>query len=203
MTTAFVSFAEVKARVGFEILLERYGLIQGLTRKGESLAGPCPLCGAGGKRPFTVNLSKNAWYCFGKCRGGGNVLDFVARKEGVEIRRAAELLNRWFELDLERTPGAAAVRDPPKVSQTKPIVALPDANPPLSFALKQIDPEHPAFAAYGLSLATARAFESGHCTKGLLKGRLAIPVRNFTGELVAYVGLHPDPAAEDRYQFPP
>lgn len=203
MPTAFVSFAEVKARVGFEPLLDRYGLIQGLTRKGETLAGPCPVCGAGGKRPFTVNLRKNAWYCFGKCQGGGNVLDFVARKEGVEIRRAAELLNRWFELDLERTPATAAAGDAPKAARAKPLVALPEANPPLSFALKQIDPAHPAFAAYGLTEPTARAFEAGYCAKGLLKDRLAIPIRSLAGELVAYVGLDLDPEAKERYKFPP
>jgi len=34
-----------------------------------------------------VNREKNAWYCFG-CKQGGNVLDFVAKKERVGIRAA-------------------------------------------------------------------------------------------------------------------
>ena len=203
MPNAFVSFAEVKVRVTFEMLLAHYGLQDGFTRKGDALAGPCPICQSAGKRPFSVNLRKNAWYCFAKCQGGGNILDFVSRKEGVEIRRAAELLDRWFGLGLGAGPPPTEARASPETRRTAPAPPVPAANPPLTFALKQLDPAHPGFAAYGLSEATARAFEAGHCARGMLRDYLAIPVRNRVGELVAYVGLDPDPAAPERYKLPP
>lgn len=206
MSNRFVSFAEVKSRVTFEALLTHYDLLAGLTRKGESVAGPCPLCKSSGKRPFSVNLQKNAWYCFAGCQSGGNILDFVARKEGVSIRRAAVLLNDWFELGLAGEPPdteAPSQPEPPAAPAATSDALAPTANQPLTFALKNLDPEHPAFAAYGLTEATVRAFEAGYCARGLLRGRLAVPIHSATGELVAYAGVAPDPEAEDRYKLPP
>lgn len=208
MPKGFVSFAEVKARVDFVALLDRYDLLESLTQKGDSLAGPCPLCGATGKRPFTVNLTKRAWYCFAKCSAGGNVLDFVSRKEGVEIRRAAELLDSWFELGLQDAPAETREtrgKEPKKTEKEKPAPARekPNKNTPLTFALKQLDPAHDGFAAYGVGEETARFFEAGFCARGLLRDRLAVPIHSRDGALLAYAGIDPDPTAVARYLFPP
>jgi len=62
MPSRFVSFAEVKRAVSLEALLDRYGLSEGLTRKGANLAGSCPFCNGKSARQFQVNLVKNAWY---------------------------------------------------------------------------------------------------------------------------------------------
>jgi hypothetical protein len=37
---------------------------------------------------FRVSISKNCWHCFSECKSGGNILDFVARKENGSIREA-------------------------------------------------------------------------------------------------------------------
>lgn len=42
-----------------------------------------------------MSLSKNCWNCFAKC-GGGNVFDFVAYMEKVDIRQAALLIQKWY-----------------------------------------------------------------------------------------------------------
>ena len=42
---------------------------------------------------------KNAWYCFGKCQGGGGILDFVAQMENTDIRGAALLIADWFNIN--------------------------------------------------------------------------------------------------------
>lgn len=200
MPTEFVSFAEVKSRVSLEAVLDRYGLRPGFTERRSTLLGPCPFCGAGGKRGFTVSLAKNAWYCFGNCKRGGNVLDFVALKEGVDLRRAAELLDDWFALGLRGHPPAEA----PKATEpslTPPAPDPPSSNPPLSFTLKTLDEEHPALDALGLSSSALHAFGLGYCAKGLLKGRIAIPVHDRAGALVAYAGFDPD--SPEPYRFPP
>jgi len=200
MPKGFVSFVEVKRRVSMEAVLQRYGLLADLKQKGRNLAGPCPFCESSSARQFQVNLAKNAWYCFG-CKQGGNVLDFVATREGVGVRAAALTLDAWFELGLAgkepRGEASTAPTEPPPSKEP-----LPAANPPLTFALKTLDPEHANLAPLGIGAATLTHFAAGYCTKGLLKGRLAIPVRNRDGELVAYVGL----ATGDerpRYLFPP
>jgi DNA primase len=81
-----------------------------LTRRGLNLEGPCPLHGGHSPRQFRGSLKKNAFHCF-SCEAGGNVLDFVAAMEDIEIRPAAILLVDWFKL--QRT---AVTKRPPKNS---------------------------------------------------------------------------------------
>ena len=85
----FVDFKAVKAAVSMLQVLEHYGLAESFRRSGNSLSGPCPLHGGENRTQFRVSLEKNCWNCFGTCKGGGNVLDFVARKEGCSLREAA------------------------------------------------------------------------------------------------------------------
>lgn len=199
MSAAVVSFAEVKRAVGIEAVLTRYGILGSLALKGANLTGPCPFCNGRSERAFRASPEKNAWYCFG-CKQGGNVLDFVAKREGVTLRLAAIALNDWFEL------GLGAPAEPAKASTEPPAAAPasePTVNPPLTFALKTLDPSHLAVAALGLSPATVGDFGLGFCSKGLLKGRIAIPIRSRAGDVLAYAGLSADLPVAERYLFPP
>ena len=213
MPQGFVSFAEVKRAVTMEALLARYGLLAGMAEKGRNLAGSCPFCKGKSARRFQVNLVKSAWYCFG-CKQGGNVLDFVAKREGVSVRTAAVKLDTWFELGLvekkeelrAEAPAApaersvASVEPPPEANE-----AAPAENLPLAFTLKTLDPNHDGLAELELRAETIERFAAGYCTKGLLKGRLAIPIHSGRGELLAYrAGLAVEDGSETpRYLFPP
>ena len=123
MQKGFVPFAEVKRAVSLEAVLERYELLPSLTRKGMNLAGPCPFCKGSSGRQFQVNLVKNAWYCFG-CKEGGNILDFVAKKEEVSIRTAALKLDSWFELGLVEKEKPRRQRKKLHPLQTRPSPSL-------------------------------------------------------------------------------
>src|SRR4029079_18936705 len=68
---------------------------------------------------------------------------------------------------------------------------------------KTLDAGHANLANLGLGPPTLSLFGAGYCTKGLLKGRLAIPVHNAGGELVAYAGLAVQGDDSPRYLFPP
>jgi DNA primase len=209
MSKGFVSFAEVKQSVTMEAVLTRYGLFENLSRKGGNFAGTCPFCKGKSACQFQVNPTKNAWYCFG-CKAGGNVLDFVAKKEGVGVRTAALKLDSWFELGLveegEKPSTPSTPAETPKVAEEPPPAAeetLPTENPPLTFTLKTLDPSHAEIAALGLKTETIERFGAGYCSKGLLKGRLAIPIHNGRGELLAYAGLAVGEGETPRYLFPP
>jgi DNA primase len=201
MPEGFVSFAEVKRAVTMEAVLARYELLEGLTRKGANLAGPCLFCKGKSQRQFQVNLVKNAWYCFG-CKEGGNVLDFVAKREGVSVRAAALKLDSWFELGLAEESPRAESRPAPAEAPPPTAEAVPAENPPLAFTLKTLDPRHASLEALGLGAETIDRFGAGYCAKGLLKGRMAIPIHDRHGELLAYVGLALEEEAP-RYLFPP
>ena len=100
----WVDYKELKASVTIEMLLDRYGLLSELKKSGQNLAGCCPIHRGSNPRQFSVNPDKNIWNCFGNCKTGGNILDFVAmmefeNKEPESVRKAALLLKQWFMFD--------------------------------------------------------------------------------------------------------
>ena len=97
MTSRWVNYRELKEAVSLEQVLDHYGLLANMTRRGDNLEGACPIHGGHSPRQFRVSLSKNAYHCF-SCDAGGNILDFVSAMEDVEIRPAALLLVDWFKL---------------------------------------------------------------------------------------------------------
>ena len=85
----WVSFIGLRERVSIQDILEHYGMLGKLNRQGDELVGQCPF--HEDRRPsFSANISKNVFHCFaGGCGKKGDILDFVARKEGVDVRQAA------------------------------------------------------------------------------------------------------------------
>ena len=217
----FVDFKAVKAAVTMLQVLEHFGFAESFKRTGNSLSGPCPLHGGQNRTQFRVSLDKNCWNCFGTCNGGGNILDFVAHKEGCSLREAALKLCDWFQLPTQEksprpdkdTAGSPKPDTPPK-AECPPKAAKPrkpDAdedgpNKPLGFALQNLDPVHPYLAERGLSAEAIAEFGIGHCNKGSMTGRIVVPIHNAEGQLVAYAGRWPGtPPDEDtpKYRLPP
>ena len=99
---AWVNFKELRSRLSFEKVLERYGVE--VKRKGKQHHGYCPLPGHVGKRnspSFSANLERGIFQCFG-CGAKGNLLDFAAvmekvdPKDGEALRKIALELQRYF-----------------------------------------------------------------------------------------------------------
>lgn len=213
-TSQYIDFRAVKAAVTMLQILEHYDLLPGLHRNGDSLIGACPIHGGDNETAFRVSLSKNCWNCFSRCACGGNVLDFVAKKERVSLLPAAHLLVEWFHLEIGPPPKNGelppAKEKSPRVREKRAVQAA-DAptdetptgeNKALEFTLKNLQPEHPYLTERGLSAEIVRTFGLGFCTKGLLKDRIAIPIHNAAGQLVAYAGRWPGPTDKEKYQFP-
>jgi DNA primase len=71
--------------------------------------------------------------------------------------------------------------------------------------LKSLDPEHAYLQERGFSPETIAAFGVGMCTgKGITAGRIAIPIHNELGELVAYAVRWPGipPEGDGKYKLP-
>ena len=60
-------------------------------------------------------------------------------------------------------------------------------NPPLTFQLN-LDPAHPYLAKRGLSPELVAAFGLGYSSRGIMAGRICIPIHDAAGNLVAYAG---------------
>ena len=210
----FVDFRAVKGAVTIVQVLQHYDWMSRLHQTGDSLTGPCPIHGGDNPTAFRVSLSKNCWNCFSRCGGGGNVLDLVAKKEEVSLLQAANLLVEWFQLNLpdkEAAITSSAPRPQPKslpAPKPKPVEAPEEAqgvNPVMNFELKQLQPEHAYLTERGLTAETVQTFGVGFCAKGLLAGRVAIPIHNPDGKLVAYAGRWPGspPEGKEKYKLPP
>jgi len=216
--TSFVDFKCIKSALTMEQVLEHYGVREQFKQSGDSLSGPCPIHGGSNPTQFRVSLSKNIWNCFSKCQRGGNALDFIARKEDITIHAAALKAIEWFDLDAEAVQGtsgdhkkSAAKRSgaPPScehVSQRKkPLKQEPTLNKPLKFTLDKLERSHPYLTERGLTAETIADFEIGYCSKGMMAGRIAIPIRNPAGFVVAYGGRFPGspPDNTEKYKLPP
>jgi DNA primase len=201
MVTTWVDFKQLKADVAIEQVVAHYGVR--LRRVGGTeLRGRCPLPTHSSPRSrdsFAVNVARNVWSCRSlSCmqtrggRPGGNILDFVALMERCSIRQAALRLQQWSGAAPERFIVPREARPEPVASE----------NPPLRFALQYIDATHPYLKSRGVTLQTARTFGLGLYTgKGLLRGRIVIPIHNAAGELIAYAGRVIDDR-EPKYRFP-
>src|SRR5262249_40949158 len=96
--------------------------------------------------------------------------------------------------------GAGTPATPARQEAPAPAVV----NPPLDHELKSLDQKHEYLAKRGLTPATVKTFGVGFCSRGLMKGRIAIPIHNERAELVAYAGraIDSELAKEGKYKLP-
>lgn len=213
-----------------EMILGHYGLLSELKASGKGLSGCCPVHKGSNPRQFSVSLEKNIWNCFGNCKTGGNILDFVAmmesgNKNAESIRKAAILIKEWFldkngneKAPQPATPAEGKSQKKELIKKEKPAVqkdlqedtppneSLSPVNLPLTFQLKSLSADHPFFNQHGISAETVRFFGLGFCSKGLLKDRIAIPIHDEKSNLVAYCGraiTEDQIVNEGKYKQPP
>jgi len=223
-TIRFVDFRALKTAVKMEQVLAHYGLTEQFKPGKDCLSGPCPIHKGTHSTQFRVSISKNFWNCFSDCHCGGNVLDFVAKMEKVDTNEAANLMVEWFNLDIEKLnaeserakhqsnrnresaskqnaptrPAPVAGAKPTASKTSEPKVSEP--NKPLGFVLKLAN-QHPYFAERGLTPETVAEFGLGFCDKGVMSGRIAIPIHNMDSKLVGYAGRWPAKPPEERPKY--
>ena len=222
---AYIDFKKLKGRVPITDVLAHYGILEGLEEAAHGYEGTCPFCGS---KAFKVNVEKNVWFCFGACKtnaessdasNGGNVLDLVARKESVSVKKAAALIAAWFPEaaqgaqppnvaeeeatdETEGQGGTASHQEPTSNTDTSPTAEdlTGRHNKPLDFTLKSVTFEHPVLDALGIERATLETFGVGYFTgKGMMHDKVVIPFHNADGLLVAYAGYAPNTRA---YTYP-
>lgn len=226
MNRNWVDFKELRSKLHFSELFKYYRVE--LKVKGDRATGFCPLPGHPrheGKRhspSFSANLARGVFQCFG-CGAKGNVLDFAAFMEGVDPGNPAAL--RTIALKVQERlnvatgePKPAAASAPKPLSDASP-ASSPNpeattvsaqkkrvANAPIDFQLKNLDAAHPYLEKRGLTAETIAHFGLGHCARGLMAGRIAIPLHDPVAKLIGYAGRLVDDAAvgdeHPKYRFP-
>jgi DNA primase len=205
--TTWVDFAEIREKVSLEDVLFRfYGLERSFKRQGAKLVGPCPVHGGDSPRAFHADLERNIWHCFSQCRRGGNQIDLVAAKEKLAIRDAALALQaRFLATPLPGEAAAPPGAPRPARAECREAESAAVSNPPLAMRLA-LKHDHPHLLdTRKLSHATAETFGVGYCAQGILRGTIAIPIRDEDGDLVAYAGRRlkaADIKEHGKYRFP-
>lgn len=179
----YIDFAELKANVGIDSVL---GMLDIRLRKtGDQLRGRCPIHNGSNDREFVVTPAKGLYYCFGGC-GGGDSIKLVAKIKGCDLKDAAAFI-------AERSGfGSGPDSSGPKVRDPSPPVTV-DGSPqpqPERKILKPLDylQYTDAVAALGISEETCNHFGAGYAPKGIMRGRLAVPIHDRDGTLIAYCG---------------
>jgi DNA primase len=214
--SSFVDFRAVKTAITMEQVLEHYRILDKFKRSGDSLSGPCPLHKGSNPTQFRISTTKNIWNCFSECKHGGNALDFIAEMEKISIHAAALKAIEWFNLDpaemaatgaqdeSQEEPASGPTEEKPAVKRPPVLAEKTVPNTPLKFRLDKLEREHPYLKERGLTLETIVDFGIGFCAKGMMANRIAIPIHNAEGLVVAYAGRWPGEPSEDmpKYKLP-
>jgi len=222
--TKFIDFRAVKTAITMEQLLGHYNILDQFKRIGDSLNGPCPIHKGSNPTQFRVSITKNIWNCFSDCAHGGNTLDFIAKMEKVSIHAAALKAIEWFNLDPEVWSASDGKTESAEVKRaaSAPKLAIKPAaneecsgdggrpqglpNAPLKFRLDKLERTHPYLTEQrGLAPETIVDFGIGFCSKGMMADRIAIPIHNAKGDVVAYAGrfVGEPPEGTPKYKLPP
>jgi DNA primase len=209
-------------------ILEHYNHLNKLKKSGKDLVGCCPIHRGKG---LSVNLEKNCWNCFGSCQAGGNILDFVAKMENVDVLQAGLMIQEWFGITtgsqnsqnshfkgykrpkrgedivkhLKEEKGPEKGKNGPEKVKKQRVVNIPLTRDPF---LKLSGDYRFYLKRRGLKPETIEYFGIGYYSgRGFLKGRICIPIHNKKGELVAYAGRVIDDKTiseeNPKYKLPP
>lgn len=161
----FVDFAELKERVSFGQAIALLGIT--MQKHGTQWRGPCTACKKGGDRALVVTEGKG-FFCFAT-HTGGDVIAFVAHVRGCAVKEAAMLLAR------DTVPSTV----PEVVKEGDKSLA------PLTY----LEHDHAAVLAVGFDPEIAKRLGIGYAPKGIMRGTVAIPIRDSTGALLGYIGV--------------
>lgn len=197
-----------KKRISYGRIVEEVSMKEILEHYGEHEADKCPFCRVS---DFRIDLEMGRFFCPTCKKKGGDVIDFVQKKEGVKRAVAAVLIQEWFgitpnaEQNLRRGIRKSRLVDDllgEKLYWKSDVIDKKWVNPPLSFTLDNLDPNHDSFYQQEkIWRETVADFGMGYCSEGLLKGYIVVPVYNGGGELISYIGMATKDFPYGEYMF--
>ncbi|MEK7994740.1 MAG: CHC2 zinc finger domain-containing protein [Planctomycetota bacterium] len=173
MAGQFIDFAAIREQVSLEQAMEYLGLKT--KKQGETYRADCPACKTNDQRSLAITPSKPGFYCHKARKGGNDSTSLVAHIKGCSQREAAAELQAHYMADVKPTASAPTSTPSASTGELKP--------------LDHLSAEHPAIEALGLTATACQALGIGYASKGVMRGRVAFPLRLPDGTLVGYFGL--------------
>lgn len=172
-------FAAIKERVTIEQAAQSLGLK--LSPSGAQQRGPCPACGTGGPRALVITPAKGLFYCFSQGIGG-DLISLWGHVQKCSLADAGRQIADAFGVG---TVTSARVIGAP--------VTVPETTPPAHQtglkALDYLESDHAAVEAAGFDPIEAKQLGIGWASKGLMRGTVAVPIRDESGTLLGYIGV--------------
>jgi len=185
-----LSWRDLKAHIRIPQILTAHGTANRFRQRGHRWVGPCPIHGGDNTTAFSVDLTRDLWYCFSRCQSGGDSISLAYRLCGESWPRTARWLTQLAALVPDPLVPSPAVVQGPKI---RPIFRPFERQLPL-------DPHHPFFSRLGLRPSTVEAFEAGAWSgRGFLEGTVAVRLHDLDGRPLGYAGRRLDPEAIARY----
>lgn len=204
MASSFLDFAALKQAVSIEAVAEWLQLDLKKQSNGQ-LRGCCVMHGGSNDRELVITPSKGLFFCFGPC-GGGDLIKLTAQVLKVGTKEAAQKIADHFNFGNSTSKEQVPVPSHRTSSTSITKEELPtDGSSPQANGLKPLDhltTDHPAIEALGLSVAVCTALGIGYAQKGVMRGRVAFPLRLPDGTLVGYQGLATSPDQAPLLLFP-
>ena len=120
-----------------------------------------------------ITPEKGVFYCFSD-QTGGDQLQLVAHIRQCGVKDAAQ----WIAGDTADRPTGRRAEPMEREGAERGFQ-------PLDY----LDPDHAAVLALGFEPEDARALGIGYAPRGVLRGTVAVPVRNADGSIAGYLGI--------------
>lgn len=197
---SFVDFGALKEKITIEQVLIMLDLKVKKCGNGQ-FRGCCPIHQGSNDRQFVATPGKNLWICFGGC-GGGDIVALVAKVRGVKANEAAALIDRHFGNQLSGnqsvTENGSVTRGGNRSVPQKPQEPRRREFDAAAYAAR-LQPEHAALEPLQLDVEILQKWKAGFCPSGINAGRLALPVAERNGTVIAYISRAID---EPTLKFP-
>lgn len=174
---SFIDFQKLKGRVDIQAACSFLEL--DLKPIGKQLRGPCPACRSDGDRSLVVTPEKGAAYCF-SAKKGGDVIWLASHIRAISQKGAAHLLHDAFG-------GTVPVTESSNIIGTSTLLANSAKEREMT-PLSYLQADHERVVGLGVLPETAAHFACGHAPKGIMRGKLAIPIHDLDDRLIAYCG---------------
>lgn len=197
---SFIDFTALKSDVRIEDVASMLSL--SAVKTAGQLRAPCPACKSGGDRALVITPAKQAFYCFA-ARVGGDLIALVAHVQGTGVKDAAQEIARHFGRNStsSRNNTSSGNSTLPQ-GQIGRAPRHPDSGRDPLRPLDYLLAEHDSVQSLGVPIETARDFGAGYAPKGIMRGRVAIPIRDRAGMLLAYCGRAISDDQQPRLIFP-
>lgn len=173
----FIDFAEVKERVSFADAVSHLSLE--LRRSGNQWRGPCPTCQSGGDRALVVTEGKG-FFCFAQKKGGDQIA-LAAHILELSVKDAAQ--------ELAKRAGMVTDREDRSTTVSRTVPESEGAGGSKLSPLSYLEHEHDAVVAIGFDPIVAKDLGIGYAPRGIMRGTVAVPIRDEDGILRGYIGI--------------